>query len=119
MAVLVSSFGTTQLSLPDPVPPIPIAAQMTLPSGDWILTFDQLLQPGLSAITNWGFRANNLIRSAMAPVTISGNTVSAASSPGPPSVGFDFITYNAGIPDVIGVNGLAVEAFSGFPLTVL
>ena len=80
------------------------------------VTFDRILQNALLFAGNWSVNDGSvsyLIDGASA----SGTTLTlmlGEESPDPAPQG---VTYAADPPDLMGENGLYVEAFSGFPLS--
>lgn len=106
--------------MPQASPPLPVAASLTLATGAFVVTFDQPLQPGVSAGANWRAFNLNLTWETAAPLSISGSAVSgtlSSSLGGPPG---PTCRYFAVPPDVLSLDaGLPVAAFSGFPLTIL
>ena len=103
---------------------MPVAATLSIATSMLIVTFDQPLVPGVSAVLNWTGRADVGAGAKFfvpaGPQGIAGSTVSGPVVLGGPTIGFDAISYLATIPDVIGlVGGLPAAAFSLFPLTVI
>lgn len=64
------------------------------------------------AATNWRLRVFGRRRRLVDPGVVSGNQVRSTTAPfGLPTTD-NFVSYSAGIPDLVGVNGAPVEPFS-------
>ena len=83
------------------------------------LTFDHPLKTGTSAVGNWFVRAANNRRAPLAPLVIAGSTVSGELGNPLLNIGPDVVNYNPPPFDVVGMNGLQLEDFGDFPLTVV
>lgn len=115
MAVWPVSFAITQ-SLSDD-PPVPLSARFVTATDRWSVTFDQVLESGALNAANWSFNIEGSLFGA-SNATASGKSVSGDSSDTGPGFGGPDANYAPPPSDVIGLNGVAAAAFSGFPVTV-
>lgn len=106
---------------PDPVPPLPIAGTFEPATGEMRLTFDQDLVVGVLDDRNWeligdshDWATDETEIFAPEPRVVVG--IFSQEDPRPPG---NLVDYSAGVPDLVGQNGLPVAAFADFPLTLI
>lgn len=92
-------------------------------TGAWLVVFDKDLQGVSSSPSNYGLVAALFNWTPQAPILIDGNVLSGGSVKVSPAGPAASISYDASVPDLVGVNGLPVEPFIvlpsiGFPIPV-
>lgn len=106
-------------------PPLPLSATIEAATGDVIVTFDRLLDPGTLDALNWAVRADigpgPRNHTPQVPVTAAGTQVTFTTLPGGlafPPLGVD---YNAAPPDLVALRPphVAAAAFTDFPIVVV
>lgn len=100
-------------------PPLILSAVYSTGTGLLTLTFDHPLKAGTSHVGNWFVREANNRRTPLAPLVISDFTVTGTLGLPLLDLGADVVNYNPPPFDVVGLNGLRLEDFGDFPLTVV
>ena len=100
-------------------PPLILSAVYSTGTTILTLTFDHPLKAGTSAVGNWFVRENNSRLTPLARLVISDFTVSGALGLPLLNFGADVVSYTPPPFDVVGMNGLRLESFADFPLTVV
>ena len=81
--------------------------------------FDLELQPGVSIPANWILHYNGNQWWPVGPLTVDFNGVVGGFRVISPSAKPNVVDYFATPPDLVGVNGIPVEAFADVPITVV
>ncbi len=115
----LTSFGTKPSLVPEPVAPIIIDAFTSAPSLDVTWVFDSLLNDVSLLSFGKSIRVNNTRRIAGLVSVQNGNQVQFSTVFVGADVGDNTTSYDAIPPDIVGSNGLAVEAFFDFPLRLV
>lgn len=99
--------------------PLPLSATYNPLTVTAEVTFDRPLQPGLSSANNWRVYYNLQVAPADNDATILGNTVTFTKSLFDVPAGLpDAIDFSNTVHDLIGLNGMEVQAFT-IPYTVI
>lgn len=97
-----------------PRPPVPVLAEFVVALDLIRITFDLPLVPGIFTDLNWFARFADFEREPGIVRVLAGSpticTITTTLSPA--DVGPDVVDYSAGIPDLVGQNGLPVAPFT-------
>jgi len=99
-------------------PPVPIGAQIELPSGDFVVTFDQALHTQDVDPASINFRLDLLTITTLT-AHAEGNTVTGTTSNVVGPAGPDVVNYPATPPDVRSKRLILAPAFFNFPLATV
>lgn len=83
------------------------------------MTFDHPLKAGTSAVGNWFVREANQRITPLGRLVIDGSEISGPLGLPLLDFGADVVNYNPPPFDVVAMNGLRLEDFGDFPLTVV
>lgn len=110
MVVLVRSFALPP-SLVLSGPPVPVSATFQTPTGIWLIVFDKDLQDIFVSLNQFEFRIGGWHQSLTDVVEIVGNQVSGQSQQTFPDAGVERFMYLRISDQLLGLDGLPVEAF--------
>ena len=114
MAVSVSSFSMTLLSVAEPELPPPVATSATYFVSEAILViqFDQLLDIAFFERFSFAIRVANASRAYDGAAGISGDQVIGVTNFVGPNPGVNEVTYTETLGGLRGVTGVKVESFT-------
>jgi hypothetical protein len=99
--------------------PVPIRATWENDLNGILVEFDSPLQDSFLAAGNWRLTVANRRRRLLDPNVFGDVFVGSQTSPfGIPAIGSK-VSYLAVVEDLIGLNGVPVEAFIDFPVNLL